>query len=145
MWLPPGGHIEENELPDDAAVREVMEETGIAVTLIGEKGLTMVNAPRQLVTPKGIQVERITASSERHEHIDLIYFAVPAIDLRREKTPTQERVEINFSADEVERGGWFQQDEIVRMDLAVDVREWSMKALQEVPKFIKNGVIFKNE
>jgi ADP-ribose pyrophosphatase YjhB (NUDIX family) len=23
MWLPPGGHVEPNELPDDAAVREV--------------------------------------------------------------------------------------------------------------------------
>jgi 8-oxo-dGTP pyrophosphatase MutT (NUDIX family) len=23
MWLPPGGHIEEGELPDEAAVREV--------------------------------------------------------------------------------------------------------------------------
>ena len=28
-WLPPGGHIEPNELPDEAAVREVEEETGI--------------------------------------------------------------------------------------------------------------------
>ena len=28
MWLPPGGHIEENELPDEAAVREVLEEVG---------------------------------------------------------------------------------------------------------------------
>ena len=27
-WLPPGGHIEDNELPDDAARREVLEETG---------------------------------------------------------------------------------------------------------------------
>jgi len=33
MWLPPGGHIEEDELPDDAAVREVWEETGVRVEL----------------------------------------------------------------------------------------------------------------
>jgi 8-oxo-dGTP pyrophosphatase MutT (NUDIX family) len=31
MWLPPGGHIERDELPDDAAVREVFEETGLRV------------------------------------------------------------------------------------------------------------------
>ena len=29
MWLPPGGHIEPDELPDDAAVREVEEEYAI--------------------------------------------------------------------------------------------------------------------
>lgn len=29
-WLQPGGHIEEAEAPEDAAVREVLEETGIA-------------------------------------------------------------------------------------------------------------------
>ena len=37
-WLPPGGHIEANELPDEAAVREVMEETSLevdALKLIG--------------------------------------------------------------------------------------------------------------
>ena len=34
-WLPPGGHIEDSELPDVAAVREVLEETGLTVT-VGE-------------------------------------------------------------------------------------------------------------
>lgn len=34
LWLAPGGHIEENELPHKAAEREVFEETGIAVQAI---------------------------------------------------------------------------------------------------------------
>ena len=38
-WLPPGGHIEQNELPDEAAVREVVEETGIRARLVGGHGL----------------------------------------------------------------------------------------------------------
>jgi len=29
VWLPPGGHIDENELPTDAVLREVFEETGM--------------------------------------------------------------------------------------------------------------------
>ena len=33
VWLPPGGHVEPHELPDDAAVREVLEETGYVVEL----------------------------------------------------------------------------------------------------------------
>jgi len=30
-WLQPGGHVEPGERPDDAALRETVEETGIAV------------------------------------------------------------------------------------------------------------------
>jgi 8-oxo-dGTP pyrophosphatase MutT (NUDIX family) len=37
MWLPPGGHVERDEIPDDAAVREVFEETGLNVELVREK------------------------------------------------------------------------------------------------------------
>jgi hypothetical protein len=58
MWLPPGGHIEAGELPDDAAVREVLEETGVAVRLVGERGLD-VSYPPQLILPYGVQVENI--------------------------------------------------------------------------------------
>lgn len=31
-WLQPGGHIDPAERPEDAAVRETLEETGVAVT-----------------------------------------------------------------------------------------------------------------
>lgn len=34
MWLAPGGHIEDNELPHQAAEREVLEETGVSVQTI---------------------------------------------------------------------------------------------------------------
>jgi ADP-ribose pyrophosphatase YjhB (NUDIX family) len=36
VWLPPGGHIEENELPDDAVLREIFEETGIRALFLSE-------------------------------------------------------------------------------------------------------------
>src|ERR1700716_1212139 len=73
-WLPPGGHIEDNELPDEAAVREVLEETGTRARLVGGRGLPIDFEPRQLVVPAGVQIETIY---EGHEHIDLVYFAVP--------------------------------------------------------------------
>lgn len=76
LWLPPGGHIEAHELPDDAAVREVMEEAGISVRLADARDgpIDRSDQPRQLTRPAGIQLESI---SPDHEHIDLIYFAVP--------------------------------------------------------------------
>jgi len=67
-WLPPGGHIEPNELPDEAAVREVKEETGIDVELIGERALP-IETPRQLVIPQGIQVE---PAGPGKENIDFV-------------------------------------------------------------------------
>lgn len=72
-WLPPGGHIEPHELPDEAAVREVKEEAGIDIDLAGDRGLPrdFPGQPRQLVVPAGIQLESI---SPGHEHIDLVYF-----------------------------------------------------------------------
>lgn len=116
MWLPPGGHIEPNELPDDAAVREVREETGILVRLVGERALD-VSDPKQLVIPRGIQVERIAPG---HEHIDLVYFAVPvdSVDVRRN--------------DESTRIGWFGRRELDHLDLTEEIRAWTHKVLSEL-------------
>jgi 8-oxo-dGTP pyrophosphatase MutT (NUDIX family) len=33
-WLPAGGHVEPDETPAQAGIREVMEETGLDVTLV---------------------------------------------------------------------------------------------------------------
>ena len=34
LWLPPGGHIDPDEDPVQATVREVLEETGIAAEVV---------------------------------------------------------------------------------------------------------------
>ena len=73
LWLPPGGHVEPHELPDDAALREVMEETGVAIELLGPPPFE-VPGPRQLVRPRGVQLESIAPG---HEHIDLVYLGRP--------------------------------------------------------------------
>lgn len=33
QWMPPGGHLDEGESPEQAAMREVMEETGMACSI----------------------------------------------------------------------------------------------------------------
>lgn len=116
IWLPPGGHIEPNELPDEAAVREVSEEAGIAVELVGERGIGVdyPGQPRQLVRPEGIQLETI---SDGHEHIDLIYFARPA------GSPAELPVLLPGMA-------WVASDELARVSLTEEVRDWCRRAFE---------------
>ena len=70
MWLPPGGHIDKDELPCDAARREVLEETGLKVELIGKEE-PLGAGVKKLVHPIVLQLEDI---HEGHQHIDLVYY-----------------------------------------------------------------------
>lgn len=78
LWLPPGGHIEEEETPEEALVREVKEETGFEIEILGDcfKETEIAGLTKPLVVPFHLQLENIQKDSHRdfiHEHIDLIY------------------------------------------------------------------------
>jgi 8-oxo-dGTP pyrophosphatase MutT (NUDIX family) len=114
MWLPPGGHIEENELPDEAAVREVLEETGLVVQLVGERREDVAD-PVQLHRPAGVQLENIGPG---HQHIDLIYFARPS---------GSTQIRDDFSEEEV---GWYGPEVWDEMRVNAEVRGWCERALE---------------
>ena len=42
-WTQPGGHIEDNETPEECAMREAYEETGIKVTLFHVKKISFAH------------------------------------------------------------------------------------------------------
>lgn len=71
-WLPLGGHIELDEDPEQAALREAKEESGLDVELIGERPPTTGPGTRALISPRFLDIHRI---DETHEHIGLIYWA----------------------------------------------------------------------
>ena len=73
-WLPLGGHIELEEEPEQAALREAKEESGLDVELIGERPPTTSSGTRALIAPRFLDIHRI---SDTHEHIGLIYWARP--------------------------------------------------------------------
>ena len=74
QWMPPGGHIELNEDPVQAVLREVHEETGITAEVIPTTAALPFDYPEQLPVPYTILVEDIPGPGEPHRHIDMIYF-----------------------------------------------------------------------
>jgi 8-oxo-dGTP pyrophosphatase MutT (NUDIX family) len=73
-WLPLGGHIELDEDPEQAALREAKEESGLDVELLGERPPTTSPGTRALIAPRFLDIHRI---NETHEHIGMIYWARP--------------------------------------------------------------------
>jgi ADP-ribose pyrophosphatase YjhB (NUDIX family) len=120
-WLPPGGHVEDNELPDDAALREVLEETGVRARLVGQRGLP-IDAPRQLVVPAGLQVEPIYPG---HEHIDLVYFAVPDPD-------APESAEVDPRLAEQDQVGWYPASALDGLGASDEIQAWCRRALDAI-------------
>lgn len=73
-WLPLGGHIELDEDPEIAALREAQEESGLEVELLGERPPTSGPGTRALIAPRFLDIHRINPT---HEHIGMIYWARP--------------------------------------------------------------------
>ena len=73
-WLPLGGHIELDEDPEAAALREAREESGLEVELLGERPPTTEPGTRALIAPRFLDIHRI---SDTHNHIGMMYLARP--------------------------------------------------------------------
>lgn len=79
FWLPPGGHIDPNEEPHEAVIREVLEETGLTCKVLScgypFKSQIMDSAHTQsLPVPMAILKEFIADKQKGdHWHIDMIY------------------------------------------------------------------------
>ncbi len=72
VWLYPGGHVEDTETPDEALVREVKEETGLDIEIIGEKDENLADQDNDvsvLYNPYVVLCERVG----NHYHNDMVY------------------------------------------------------------------------
>ena len=118
-WLPLGGHIELDEDPETAALREAKEESGLDVELIGERPPTTEPGTRALIAPRFLDIHRISAT---HEHIGLIYWARP----RNGK--------LTLSASEHHDIRWCSGQELEELNppMPTSVKWYCRKALEEV-------------
>ncbi len=120
LWLPPGGHIEQDEDPVQAMLREVREETGLEVALLGRPRFEYAQPP-QLTPPEAVAIYDIANGdgtlAEPHQHIDFIYFtrAIDADPVLPEEMQWR----------------WFDEAAIrAASDLNDDVRELSLAAIE---------------
>jgi 8-oxo-dGTP pyrophosphatase MutT (NUDIX family) len=82
-WLPPGGHVDRGELPHEAALREVEEETGLDATLVAERDAIGSPTVEPLPQPQHFQLADVNVHGEPgtadaavgHQHVDLVYYA----------------------------------------------------------------------
>ena len=121
QWLPLGGHIELDEDPEQAAVREAREESGLEVELIGERPPTTSPGTRALIAPRFLDIHRI---NDTHEHIGLIYWAQP-------KTGS-----LALAAGEHHDIRWCSAEDLeqLRPPMSNAVKWYCRKALEEVGK-----------
>ena len=102
-WVQPGGHIEDNELPEETALRETYEETGVRVKLLGER------FPREddFIRPLGIQRNR---GKDGSLHVDITYIGIPL---------NQDNV---IEDDEIDRCAWFSLEELDDIEVFPDIK-----------------------
>lgn len=114
-WVQPGGHLEKNETPEEAALREVYEETGLKITLLGDR------FPREsdFIRPLGIQKNL----SNDHMHIDIIYTGIPNYS-----TMAFVNKEESYGAK------WFSRGELDHIDVFEDIKITMDYLLKEVYK-----------
>jgi len=124
IWLSIGGHIELNEDPNQAAIREVKEEMGLDIKLYDglrpfEKDL---ENEKELIPPFFMNRHRI---NENHEHVTFVFFA------------SVENDQIKQGETEVSDDyGWFTESELDELnELKEGVKFYAKKALSVLSKF----------
>jgi len=113
VWLPPGGHVDENELPCDAVLREIFEETGIKAHIVSaSQGVGVGNEAhcKELPHPFVILLEDIE-HTWLHNHIDLVYLC------------KAEDGVLTKSESETDAIGWFSPEAVMELDTFENVRK----------------------
>ncbi|MFC7134568.1 MULTISPECIES: NUDIX hydrolase [Salinibaculum] len=126
MWLPPGGHIDRDEVPHRAAVREVREELGLDPDLVAPEEAIESATVQSIPQPQHFLLEDINVCDGEvgHQHIDFVFYG--AVDSR----------DITPSAGEqpAEDWEWFTPADLEERaeQLASDVVEIGQRAIEAV-------------
>jgi 8-oxo-dGTP diphosphatase len=122
LWLSVGGHIELDEDPIEAIIREVKEEVGLNVELFNESPVPEKQEKdfKEIISPQFTYRHRV---NENHEHVSFVYFA---------KSKTNQ---LNLSEKEKTDGcKWFSKEELNDSDYGImeRIKVYAQTALEKV-------------
>lgn len=119
IWIPVGGHIDENELPEESAAREAGEEAGLDIELYNfdedNRVYYKTEKNKLLIKPAHIELHKI---EEGHFHINFVYYGRAGSD--KIKPGEQEKEDFK----------WFGKEELDDEKIAESVRFISKEALE---------------
>lgn len=120
-WLPPGGHVELNETPPEAARREVLEEVGVEIEFLLQENVWVKQWNAQSIErPYLCLLEEIPPYQHHpaHQHIDMIYVAKPIAIVE------------NFQADFQQR--WFNWEELEKLEPDTEIFKETLQVIQHL-------------
>lgn len=127
MWLPPGRHIDRDELPHVAALRETREETGLDVELVAPIDDLDSATATAIPKPQHVLLEDINVHDGDigHQHVDFIFYGrAPSRDI--------EPADGEQSAEDWE---WFRSTELATHDeISADVADVGQQAIETVAR-----------
>ena len=127
MWLPAGGHIDRDELPHEAALRETREELGLEVELVAPEEEIESETVRSIPQPQHFLLEDINVDQQGqvgHQHIDFIFYG--AAESRN--------IDPGPGEQPAEDWGWFTSDALGTNEdrFPADVIEVGQRAIEAV-------------
>jgi 8-oxo-dGTP pyrophosphatase MutT (NUDIX family) len=132
-WMPPGGHVDPDETPEETARRECKEETNLDVEIIGDAQEDVFrdnpNEGRLLKKPFALLLEEIPPYPERgedaHQHMDFVYLA----------RPIDEKQTLRLEDEAGTTLRWFTRKEVEALntdtEIFANVKQYILSTLQE--------------
>ncbi len=115
LWLPVGGHIDKDETPDKAIIREIKEETGLNAELVHKSSAPIAgNTKENLALPFHVNVHSVGD----HDHCCLYYIC----KLLSGK--------VTIKKDELNNAEWFTKEDLKQEKVPEDVRHIALRAFE---------------
>ena len=115
LWLPVGGHINKDETPDAALLREIKEETNLNVEILSNNGISLEgNVRKNLAVPFHANVHSVGD----HDHCCFFYLC---------KVLNSKKLKIN---NELEDFRWVSKNGLNGKEIPLDVRNIGMRAFE---------------